>query len=145
MSETEQIDFFADTETPGRYYLPDKVSFIEHRKLDEGTFQRYQDLTSQVKLGRDGETTEIDMKLGAQREFLFMTLVTGWNLVSKEKVKVKDDDGNEVQNSVSKPIPFSRAKLLKLPPHLLSGLIEDIYKVNPILNGETESEEGKED
>lgn len=130
MTKTEQVDYFADAETPNRFYLPDGVSFIEHKKLDEGTFQRYQDLTSAVKIGRDGETTEIDMKLGAQREFLFNNLVTGWNLVKE-----------------SKPFTFTHSALRNLPPHLLGGLVEDIYKNNPILSGEdsedAKSEEGK--
>lgn len=144
MSQTQQQDFFADADTPNRYYLPDQVSFIEHKRLDEGAFQRYQDLTSNVKLGRDGETTEIDMKLGAQREFLFYKLVTGWNLVAIEKTTKKDDEGKDVTEEVRKAIPFSHQKLLKLPPHLLTGLIEDIYKKNPILSGETEEDaEGK--
>jgi hypothetical protein len=122
----KQRSYFA-TDTVHRYSLGADGSFIEHKKLDEGLFQSYQDITSRIKLDRDGESTEVDMALGRQRRFLLENLVVGWNLV--------DDDGQ--------PIRYNPTKLLQLPPHIIAGLVEDIYKNNEILSGE-ESEEGKD-
>lgn len=127
MSDTEkkQRSYFS-TETVNRYTLDDEVSFIEHKKLDEGTFQAYQDITSKIKLDSKGDT-EVDMRLGEQRRFLIENLVTGWNFI--------DDD--------SKPIKYSAKKLLELPPHVIGGLVQDIHRKNEILAGEAEDEEGK--
>lgn len=125
MTDTKQIDYFAIAETVNRYELPDG-SFIEHKPLDEGAFQKYQGLTSRIRLGADN-ATEIDMALGDQRNFLFKELVTGWNLVMGGKA-----------------IRYTYQTLLKLPPHILNGLLEDIHKANQILGGEDEAE-GKED
>lgn len=108
-----------------RYTLDDNVSYIEHKPMDEGVYEMFQDLTSTIKLDREGESTEIDMALGRSRKFLLETLVTSWNLV----------DGAD-------PIPFSQKKLKELPPHVIGGLVRDIYAKNPILSGDTD--EGKD-
>lgn len=127
MTETKtevkkQRSYFA-TDSINRYVLDDGESFIEHKQLDEGLFQRYQDLTSRIKFDRDGETTELDMALGAQRQYLLENLVTGWNLV----------DGD-------KPVKFSTTRLFELPPDIITGLLEDIYKSNKILAGESDED-----
>lgn len=114
----KQISYFAGPKL-NRFFL-DETNYIEHKPLDEGTFEAYQDLTSTIKLDRDGETTEVDMALGKTRKFLLETLVVGWNLV--------DPAGD--------PVPFGPAKLRDLPPHLIGKLIADIYEKNPILSGE---------
>lgn len=124
--EKKQRSYFATT-TVNRYLLDDGESFVEHKKLDEGLFQSYQDITSRIKLDSRGDSTEIDMALGKQRRFLLENLVTGWNLV--------DEDGN--------PVRFSPVTLLQLPPHIIGGLVDDIYRCNEILSGET-GEAGKE-
>lgn len=128
MAETavvkKQKSYFTK-EVVNRFTLGDGESFIEHIQLDEGLFQSYQDITSKIKLDKAGDT-EVDMRLGEQRRFLLDSLVTGWNLV---------DDSD-------KPIKFSPQKLRELPPHIISSLVEDIYKKNPILSGE-DDEAGK--
>lgn len=123
--EKKQKSYF-NRDTVNRYVLDDGESFIEHKQLDEGLFQQYQDLTSRITLARDGESTEIDMAIGRQRRFLIENLVTNWNLV--------EDD---------KPIKYSPARLFELPPEVISGLIEDIYKKNKILTPDVADEAGK--
>jgi len=120
-AKSKQRSYFVK-DTVNRYILDDGESFIEHRKLDEGLFQMYQDITSKIKLDADGGSTEVDMKLGEQRKFLLENLVTGWNMV---------DDNDE-------PIKFSPLRLKELPPHVITGLIQDIYSKNEILSGETD-------
>lgn len=110
---------YFQTQTVNRYVLDDGESFIEHKPLDEGTFQKYQDITSRVRLDKDGETSELDMAIGRQRHFLVTNLTTNWNL--------EDDEG--------KLIAFSVDKLLQLPPDVISGLYQDILKKNKILAG----------
>lgn len=122
-----QKSYFA-TNNINRYILDDEESFIEHKQLDEGLFQEYQDLTSKIKLDRSGENTELDIRPGVQRRFLLENLVVGWNML----------DEND------KPVPFTPKKLAQLPPNIIQGLIDDIYKKNSVLSGTAEEDsEGK--
>ena len=141
MSETEDVETTEEVapkkaaakKKPKSYFLTDRLnrfliddeSYIEHTPMDEGAYEGFQDLTSTIKVDRDGDSTEVDMKLGATRRFLLENLVIGWNLV--------DADGS--------PVPFSHKKLRELPPHIIGLLVEDIYKQNPILRGESEDSE----
>lgn len=116
------------TDKLNRFFIDDD-SYIEHAPMDEGAYEGFQDLTSTIKVDRDGDSTEVDMKLGATRRFLLENLVVGWNLVDAE----------------NSPVPFSHKKLRELPPHIIGQLVEDIYKQNAILRGEiNDGEEGKE-
>lgn len=117
------------TKSINRYYLDDEESFIEHKPLDEGLFQEYQDLTSKIKLDRLGENTELDIRPGVQRRFLLENLVVGWNML---------DEG--------KPVSFTPRTLAQLPPDIIQGLIDDIYEKNSVLRrgGDDEDSEGKQ-
>lgn len=119
----KQISYFTANKL-NRFFL-DEDNYIEHQQLDEGVFEEYQDLTSTIKLDREGETTEVDMALGKTRKFLLEKLVVSWNLIGVDDF----------------PIPFSHTKLRELPPHLIGKLVADIYEKNPILSG---SDVGKE-
>lgn len=124
----KQRSYFA-TDSVHRFMLDDGESFIEHKPLDEGLFQSFQDINSKIKLDRTGDTTEVDIKVGAQRQFLLDNLVTAWNLV--------DETG--------KPERFTQLKLKALPPHIISKLVNDIYEKNEILRPDSpDVEEGKE-
>lgn len=125
-TEKKQRSYF-DIDVVNRYVLDDGESFIEHKKLDEGLYQAYQDITSKIKLDRTGESTEVDMKIGEQRAFLIDNLVTGWNMIGTD----------------SKPISYTPAKMKQLPPHIITGLVDDIYKKNEILSGERDDEATK--
>jgi hypothetical protein len=125
-SKPKQRSYF-NTGKLNRFLLDDNESWIEHQQLDEGLYESYQDLTSSVKLDREGETTEVDMALGSTRRFLIENLVVSWNLV--------DENGD--------PVPFAPKKVRTLPPHIIGNLIEDIYEHNPILSGEDGGDEGK--
>lgn len=119
----KQVSYF-NANKLNRFFLDDD-NYVEHQQLDEGVFEEYQDLTSTIKLDREGETTEVDMALGKTRKFLLEKLVVGWNLVDVDDT----------------PVPFSHKKLRELPPHLIGKLVADIYEKNPILSG---SDTGKD-
>lgn len=122
----KQRSYF-NTNKINRVVLDDGLSFIEHKLIDEGVFQAFQDLTSTVTLNSNNQSTEVDLALGKSRRFLLEKLVFNWNLV--------DDAGN--------PIPFGYNKLMELPPDVIAKVVEDIYAKNPIL-GTTDAESGKE-
>lgn len=114
---------YFNTNKLNRVVLDDGLSFIEHKLIDEGTYEKFQDLTSSVKLDANANTTEVDLGLGRTRKFLLETLVVGWNLV------------DEADN----PIPFEYKKLMELPPSIIHKVIEDVYEKNEILRADTES------
>lgn len=125
---SRQRSYF-QTDTLNRFFLDDETSYIEHKQLDEGLFQKYQDLTSTIKLDAEGRETTVDMALGKTRRFLIENLVVGWNLVDEKEA----------------PISYSPTKLLQLPPDLVSGVVQDIYENNPVLRGDADEDaEGKE-
>lgn len=117
---------YFNTNKLNRVLLDDEYSYIEHKLIDEGTFEKFQDLTSTVKLDKDNSSTEVDLALGRTRRFLLECLVVGWNLV---------DEANQ-------GIPFTYSKLMELPPVVIHKVIEDIYEKNDILRSDSES--GKE-
>ena len=126
-SKPKQRSYFR-TSKLSRFFLDDDQSYIEHKQLDEGLFQKYQDLTSTIKLDAEGRETTVDMALGKTRKFLIENLVVGWNLVDEE------DD----------PIEYSPVKLLQLPPDVVSDLVQALYENNPVLRLDLGDEEGKE-
>lgn len=125
VSKPKQRSYFNSNKL-NRVVLDDGLSYIEHKLIDEGTFEKFQDLTSTVKLDKDNSSTEVDLALGRTRKFLLEMLVVGWNLV--------DEAGNS--------IPFAYAKLMELPPAVIHKVVEDIYEKNDILRADSES--GKE-
>lgn len=128
IAEKKQRSYFV-TDAVHRYTLDDGESFIEHKPLDEGLFQAFQDINSKIKFDRTGDTTEVDIKTGAQRQYLLDNLVTGWNLVGPD----------------DKPVQFTKSRLHELPPHVISKLVEDIYEKNEILRPDSgDKEVGKE-
>lgn len=123
-----QRSYFA-TNKLNRAMLDDGISYVEHKLIDEGVFEEFQDLTSTVKLNQVNQSTEVDLALGKTRRFLLQKLATGWNLV---------DESNN-------PIVFSYNRLMELPPQVIAKVIDDIYEKNPVLGStsDDEAESGK--
>lgn len=69
---------FADTE---RVYLPDNVSWVEIRLLNEGARQQYMNVVNQeIRMDRQGRDAFIKTKAGDERLFILKTSIIGWNL-----------------------------------------------------------------
>ncbi len=104
-------------------------TWFEHRKMTEGDFQKYSDLTSVVKVGdkKKDERAEVDMKLGATRKHLVESLVVSW--------QVFDENGQLV--------PCTPANIAKMDPDVVNIWVDDIYEFNPILKQEDKEEEDK--
>ena len=130
-----------------RVYLPlekddaeEDRTWFEHRKMDEGDYQKFVDLTSTVKLGnqkgkgkgKSDEKAEVDMQLGATRSYLITTLAHAWNVVGKnpktDKVEVLALTANNIN---------------RMPPEIIKVWLDDIYEQNPILKSEDEDEGDK--
>ena len=95
VEEHVQVDYFGFEET-FRIMLPDDVSFIEHKKLNEGARRKYMNkVNREVRLQKSGDAF-MKMASGDERHVLLEEAITGWNLGRV------DARTNEV-----KPISFS--------------------------------------
>jgi hypothetical protein len=118
-----------------RVYLPweknypeDDKTWFEHRRMDEESFQRYQNLTSKVKLGdkkKENDKTEFDMMLGTTRQFLLKELAVAWN--------VTDEKGDVV--------PMVESTIKRMDPRVIKVWIDDIHEFNECLQPDEEEEE----
>lgn len=106
-------------------------TWFEHKKMTEGDYQGYIDLTSKVKIASKGkgkkegdDKAEMDMLLGTTRMYLIKSVVVGWNLV--------DEKGQT--------IPPTENNIKRLPPEVVKVWIDDIYEYNPVLKSEEEDE-----
>jgi hypothetical protein len=141
MSETIQDPTFAPSEPQHqqndyfgfdrieRYTLPDGVSYIEFKPMNEGAKKAYQDKTSKdLVLERTSGNARMSVLQGSERHELIRSSVTGWNL-----------------KRGGQPVQFNKVNLgdfLALAdPRVIEGLEKAIRKANPWLLAEMSSED----
>lgn len=115
--ENVQADYFSFEETHV-VTLPDGVSFIEHKTLNEGQRRKYLNgINRDVVIARATGDAKMSMKPGDERLSLLKTAITGWNLKR---------NGN--------PLPFSGPNLQMFldnaPPKVIDIVDKEIRKVN---------------
>jgi hypothetical protein len=128
-----------------RVYLPtekdeaeEDKTWFEHRKMTEGDYQKYVDLTSTVKLGgqkgkgKSDEKAEVDMQLGTTRSYLVTTLAVNWNVIAENPKSGKTEVLALTANNIN-----------RMPPEVIRVWLDDIYDKNPILKSEEEDEGDK--
>lgn len=130
--EPKQQDYFGFHRTE-KYFLPDGVSFIEFKPMNEGEKKNFQDRTSKdLVLERNGGA-RMSILQGSERHELIKTCVVGWNLT---------------RNGEPLPQPTeSRGKihfndfLTLADPLVIEGLEKAIRKANPWLMAEMKVED----
>jgi hypothetical protein len=135
VSESEsgqQADYFGFQQTH-KFVLPDKISWIEFRVMNEGEKADFQDKTSSdMVLERKSGDARMTLKQGTQRHELIKACVVGWNLKRN-----------------GTPIPFGRVELadfLNLAnPRIVEDLEKEIRKVNPWLLADMTSDDIKQE
>lgn len=107
-----------------KFTLPDGVSWIEHKKLNEGERKRYQDSSTMTQTGRPGgDEVTIKVRMGTERHILLEMAITDFYLF--------DENGNQVPyNDRSK-----KDYLDKLDPDIIDALEADIREHNKWLLG----------
>jgi hypothetical protein len=98
--------------------------------MTEEQYQKYADLTSNVRLGskkNPDERAEMNMQLGTSRMFLVTNLAANWNAT--------DETG--------KLMPLTEVNVKRMPPEIIKIWVDDIYEKNPILKPDEEDEENK--
>lgn len=134
MNEAMQDDGLAvETAKPADYfgfeefkqhYLPDGVSFIEHRVLNEGDRRAYLDkVNREVRVQRATGDAVMNMKAGQEKKALLEQAIVGWNL-----------------QRGGTPVPFSPRALEEFlrsaNPRIIDDIEKAIRKANPWLQGE---------
>jgi hypothetical protein len=128
----QQQDYFGFHRTE-KYYLPDGVSYIEFKPMNEGEKKNFQDKTSKdLVLERTGGA-RMSILQGTERHELIKACVVGWNLT---------------RNGEPLPQPTeSRGKihfndfLTLADPIIVEGLEKEIRKANPWLMAEMKVED----
>lgn len=128
LTEGQQQDYFGFSATE-KFYFPDKVTYIEFTKMNEGQKKTFQDKTSKdLVLERTSGNARMSVLQGTERHELIKSCVVGWNLVRG-----------------GQPVPFNRVALddfLQLAnPVLVEDLEKAIRKANPWLLGDMKSED----
>lgn len=122
-TQVVQDDYFGFEET-FKVYLPDGISFVEHRSLNEGAKRKYlNSVNREVRLHRATQDASIKTAPGDERKALLESAITGWNLKR----------GGE-------PIPFSTRALAefldKANPKIVDIIEKDVRLHNPWLLAE---------
>lgn len=119
----QQVDYFGFDRSE-KFHLPDGVSYIEFKPMNEGEKKKYQDKTSKdLVMERNSGNTRMSVLMGSERHELIKASVTGWNLT---------------RGGV--PVPFTPPMLndfLTLAdPLVVENLEKAIRKANPWLLAE---------
>jgi len=117
--EKVQIDYFAPVED-AKTVLPDGISFIKHKVLNEGDRKRYlRAVNRDLKIQKGTGDAIMRLAAGEDRTALLRVAITGWNLMA---------DGA--------PLPFTQQNLDRLldgPVAILELVEKDVKKNNPWL------------
>lgn len=118
----EQADYFGFSQT-FKFVFPDKLTWIEFKKFNEGDKKKYQDKVSKDLVIKRGGDASMKVLQGSERHELIHTACVDWNLK---------------RNGES--VPFNKIQLgdfLALTdPILVEDLEKAIRKANPWLLGE---------
>lgn len=122
------VDYFGFSSTK-LYYLPDKVSYVELKVMNEGERRNYANETNrEVRFGRNTGEAAIKMKPGDDRMLLLKKAVVGWNLRR----------GGE-------PVPFNAGTLQEFlnvtDPKIVDLIEKEIRLMNPWLLAELSLED----
>ena len=125
--QVQQSDYFGFSRTE-KYFLPDGVSYIEFRSMNEGEKKNFQDKTSKdLVLERSGGA-RMSILQGTERHELIKACVVGWNLTRN-----------------GQPVPFNKVQLgdfmTLADPVIIEGLEKEIRKANPWLLAEMKVED----
>lgn len=124
----QQQDYFGFDRTE-TYHLPDGVSWIEFKPMNEGEKKKFQDKTSKdLVLERNSGNARMTVLQGSERHELIKSSIKAWNL----KRGGKDIPCNSVNIG-----DF----LTLADPLIIEGLEKAIRKANPWLLAEMSSED----
>lgn len=79
MAEKPQIYF--GTDVIKKYFLPDKVQFFEHKKMNEGQKRLYESMTNnEWKMNQTTQDITMNVKVAEERKALFDTTIVAYKI-----------------------------------------------------------------
>lgn len=119
-SQPVHEDYFGFDKTH-RVYMPDGVSYVEHKEFTEGQRREYLNQTNKaVRLQRSTGDAVMQMAAGDDRYYLLKTAICGWNLYRG-----------------GQPVDFTKKNLEefleKANPAIVDKIEKDIRNKNPWL------------
>jgi hypothetical protein len=130
--ERTQQSYFGFEETH-RVPLPDGISFIEHKTLNEGSRRKYLNTVNRdIMLQRTTGNAIMRTQQGDEKHALLEAAICGWNLIGKHNEPLMFDK-NKLQQFLSqanpKIIDLIEKDIRKKNPWLLAEMtVEDIDK-----------------
>ena len=123
LTQRVQADYFGFEELK-RIVLPDGVSYIEHRVLNEGQRRKYLNAVNRdVRLQRTTGDAIMRMSPGDEKKALLESAIVGWNLTRE-----------------GMPLPFSKGALNdfldKASPRIIDLIETEIRKTNTWLQAD---------
>lgn len=127
-TDQAQDDYFGFERTEVTY-LPDGVSYVTHKALNEGQRRKYLNSTNRsVEVERASGNASINTAPGDERYELLKSAVTGWNLKRGDV-----------------PVPFNAKSLdeflTKADPRVIDDIERDVRLMNPWLLQDMEPED----
>lgn len=127
--ERTQQSYFGFEETH-QVMLPDGISYIEHKTLNEGARRKYLNKVNRdIMLQRSTGNAIMRMQQGDEKHELLENAICGWNLVGKQ----------------GEPLVFDRNRLQKFlseaNPVIIDLIEKDVRKKNPWLMVEVSIED----
>lgn len=128
--ERVQVDYFG-FDQGHRYMLPDRISYIDYKALNEGERRAYMKATSKdLRIQSATRDTFLKMQAGEERYQLLLHAITGWNLI---------------EGKTGLPRTYNEQKLKEFlnaaNPQLIDDLYKEIMKTNAWLLGEMNLED----
>lgn len=119
-TEAIQSDYFGFSRTE-KHFLPDKISYIEIKALNEGEKKKYQDKVSKdLVLERGSGNARMSVLQGTERHELIREAMCGWNL-----------------KRAGTDVPFNKVNvgdfLTLSDPKIVEDLEKAVRKLNPWL------------
>lgn len=113
-----QVSYFGFEETH-IVYLPDGVSYIQHKTLNEGARRKYIDSNNRdVRIAKVTGDAIMRMQAGSEKHNLLKSAICGWNLVGAS----------------GQPMPFHDSNLQKFldstDPKIVDIIEKDVRKKN---------------
>lgn len=126
--EKVQVDYFGFDETH-KCFLPDGVSWVEHRTLNEGARRKYlNSVNRDVKFQKATGDAIMRIASGDEKANLLKSAIVGWNL-----------------KKGGAALPFNARTLDevldKFPPHIIDIIHKDVQTHNPWLVGDVTLED----
>lgn len=129
----QQQDYFGFDRTE-KYFLPDGISWIEFKPLNEGAKKDFQDKVSKdLVLERSSGNARMSIQQGSERHELIKRSVTAWNL-KRNGVDLPQPNTNQGRVALGDFLTLA-------DPVIIEGLEKAIRKANPWLLAEMKPED----